>query len=143
MMISREEKKAEAIRRMKKLGYFKPSIEQFKRYDKVMLNEPPLGAHYYIDEDKKLVEKIQELEESNNLLVYAVIRSFLTDGTTNFTMDSLLYVEDYKEEWQYFDDDIKYNIAMAYTINWTWPDCSEFGSISIGKTSGAGLKRVC
>lgn len=141
MNISREEKKAEAIRRMKKLHYFKPSIKDFEKYDKVMLNEPPYGAHYYIDEDERLVSKIKELEKEDGILVYAVIRSFLTDGFESFVMDSLLFVEDYKEEWEFFDEDLPNKIIMSYTINWNWTDCSEYGSIGFDYTSAAGLKR--
>ena len=141
MNISREEKKAEAIRRMKKLRYFKPSIKEFEKYYKVMLNEPPFGAHYYIDEDERLVSKIKELEERDGILVYAVIRSFLTDGIETFMMDSLLFVEDEKEEWEFFDEDLPYKTIMSYTINWGCPDCSEYGSIGFNYTTAAGLMR--
>lgn len=141
MNISREEKKAEAIRRMKKMGYFSQSIKEFEKYDKVMVNEPPIGGHFYTDYYPELEAKIKELEERDNILVYAVIRAYLTDGSENFTMDSLLYVEDYKEEWEYFDEDIKDSVIMSYTINWTWEDCSEYGSIMVERTAGAGLKR--
>ena len=141
MSINREEMKAEAIRRMKKMGYFELSIEEFEKHDKVMVNEPPFGAHYYIDDEADLVAAIKEFEQENDALVYAVVRAFLTDGTTNFKMDSLLYVEAYKEEWGFFDADIEENIVMSYTINWTWQDCSEFGSIRIKRTPAAGILR--
>ena len=141
MNISREEKKAEAIRRMKKMGYFDLSIKEFEKYDKVMVNEPPIGGPFYTDYYPELEAKIKELEERDNILVYAVIRAYLTDGSEKFTMDSLLYVEDYKEEWEYFDEDIKNSIIMSYTINWTWEDYSEYGSIMVERTAGAGLKR--
>ena len=142
MNISREEKKAEAIRRMKALHYFKQSIDEFEKYDKVMINEPPLGAHYYIDGDKELVEEIREREAQDNILVYAVIRSYMNIDGETLNMDSLLFVEDYKEEWEYFDEDIKDKYIMSYTINWNWHDCSEYGSICFDYTSGAGLKRT-
>lgn len=142
MNISREKKKAEAVRRMKALHYFDPSIEEFEKHDKVMVNEPPWGAHYYIDDDKELVEKIKELEKQDNILVYAVIRSLMSVGGETLNMDSLLFVEDYKEEWIYFDEDIKDKIIMSYTINWNWQDCSEYGSIGFDYTQAAGLRRT-
>ena len=140
--ISREKKKAEAIRRMKALHYFEPSIEQFEKWDKVMVNEPPFGAHYYIDDNKGLVEKIRQLEEQDNILVYAVISSIMTDGYEDLMMDSLLFVEDYEEEWEYFDEDIQDKYIMSYTINWTWQDCSEYGSICFDHTVAGGLRRT-
>lgn len=142
MNISREQKKAEAIRRMKKLKYFDLSIEEFNKYDKVMINEPPWGAHFYIDDDVELVEKIKELESSDNILVYAVVRSFMAFDGETLTMDSLLFVEDYKEEWSYFDEDIKDKIIMSYTFNRNWTDCSEYGSIRFDYTQAAGLRRT-
>lgn len=142
MNISREEKKAEAIRRLKALHYFEPSIEEFEKNDKIMVNEPPWGAHYFIDDDKALVEKIKELEEQDNILVYAVIRSFMAIDGETLNMDSLLFVEDYEEEWAYFDEDIKDRIIMSYTINWDWEDCSEYGSIQFDYTPAAGLRRT-
>lgn len=141
MNIPIEEKKKEAIRRMRKLHYFRPSVEEFKKDGKVMINEPPFGAHYYIDDDEGLVQKIRELEQENNLLVYAVVRSF-----TNFgKMDSFLYVEDYRDEWEMFDLDIEwYSSVMSYTFNRDYPDCSEFGSIPIELTAARGILRsVC
>ena len=143
MNISREKKKAEAIRRMKALRYFNPSVKEFETNDLVMINEPPFGAHFFTYYEPELEEKIKELETRDNILVYAVIRSYLSDGSETLKMDSLLFVEDYEEEWEYFDEDIKDKIIMSYTINWNWEDCSEYGSIGFDYTSAAGLKRRC
>lgn len=140
MNISREKKKVEAIRRMKALGYYPDSIKLFEKEDIVMTNEPPLYAHFFIDDerDSELKKWVDEFEQNNDALVYAVIHSF-----TNFgEMYSLLYVEDYKEEWCYFDEDYPDGIVMAYVINVDAPDCSEFGSIQIARTSAAGLRRT-
>ena len=107
-----------------------------------MINEPPWGAHYYVDDEKPLVEKIKMLEERDNILVYAVVRSLVAFEGESVLMDSLLFVEDYKEEWEYFDEDIKDKIIMSYTINWDWEDCSEYGSIGVDYTQAAGLRRT-
>ena len=117
-MISNDRKKAEAIRRMKKLGYFGQSINAFRRSGYVMINEPPFGAHYYTHDDERLQQAIKEFEEQNNALVYAVVRAFTSLGD----MDSLLFVEDYEEEWEFFDEDVEYGTLMSYTINWNMPD---------------------
>ena len=137
-MIPVAEKKAEAIRRMKKLDYFSQSINAFRRSGYVMINEPPFGAHYYTHDDERLQQAIKEFEEENNALVYAVVRAFTSLGV----MDSLLYVEDYREEWEYFDADVDYGTVMSYTINYDMPDCSEFGSIGFAKTIAGGLQRT-
>ena len=137
-MIPVEEKKTEAIRRMKKLNYFSQSINAFRRSGYVMINEPPFGAHYYTHDDVNLQKKIKEFEEENNALVYAVVRAFTTLGQ----MDSLLFVEDYREEWEYFDEDVKYGTVMSCTINWDDDRCSEFGSIGFKNTIAGGLQRT-
>ena len=59
-MIPVEEKKQEAIRRMKKLGYFGQSINAFRRSGYVMINEPPYGAHYYTHDDEVLQQKNEQ-----------------------------------------------------------------------------------
>ena len=136
MNITREEKKTEALRRMEKFGYWGRAREAFRRSNKVFVNEPPFGAVY--DPEPELAERIKEFEEKNNALVYAVARAFTSFGK----MDSLLFVSDYKEEWEMDDEDIGNGIVMTYTINYDWPDCSEFGSIGVRRGSGAGYVRV-
>lgn len=137
-MISKDKKKQEAIRRMKKLNYFGQSISAFRKSGYVMINEPPYGAHYYTHDDERLQKAIKEFEEQNHALVYAVVRAFTSLGD----MDSLLYVEDYEEEWEFFDEDVEYGTLMSYTINWDMPDCSEFGSIGFKPTIAGGLQRT-
>lgn len=136
MMVSREEKKTEALRRMQKMGYWGQAREAFRKRNAVFVNEPPWGAVY--DPEPELAEKIKKFEEENNALVYMVVRAFTAFGV----MDSLLYVSDYKEEWEMDDEDIDNKIVMTYTINNDMPDCSEFGSIGFRLGSGAGLIRV-
>ena len=135
--VSYEEKKSEAIRRMNVLHYFKQSIQQFNRSGKIMINEPPWGAHYYVDEDEELVEKIHELEYAGKV-VYAVVRSFMDD----MQVDCILFVEEEKEEWSYFDSDIKDGIVFSYCFNRTYPNFSEFGSIGVKVGRAAGLLRT-
>ena len=136
MNISREEKKAEAIKRMKKLRYWSQAKEAFRRSNKVFVTEPPMGAVY--DPEPELAERIKKFEEENNALVYLVVRAF-----TNFgKMDSLLFVSDYPEEWDMDNEDLNDWIVMSYTINYDMPDCSEFGSIGVRPTIAGGLLRV-
>lgn len=135
MNISREEKKIEAIKRMKELDIFEDAIKQFQDDDVVMVSEPPAGALYWLDDEQKVM--VAEFEEKYNALVYIVIRAY-----TNFgKCDSMLYVSDYQEEWEMDNDDVIDGYAMTYTVNHDAPECSEFGSIAIKKRFG-GLIRV-
>lgn len=101
MNVTREEKMAEAIERMKALRVFKPTIKQFKDDGYISISEPPFGAFYWAEGDD--LKRIREFEEQNNALVYLVVRSYTTFGK----MDCYLYVSDYTEEWAQDRDDIK------------------------------------
>ena len=137
-MITREEKVKEAIRRMEVLGYFEPSIEEFRKYGKIMINEPPYGAHYYVDEDKELVRKIEDLEANDNAVVYAVVRSWTNVGQ----LDSILYVDDWKDDWITFYKDAQDGITYTCTINRDAPEIVDFGSIRFKRTIAAGIMRA-
>ncbi len=136
MNVTREEKMAEAIERMKALRVFKPTIKQFKDDGYISISEPPFGAFYWAEGDD--LKRIREFEEQNNALVYLVVRSYTTFGK----MDCYLYVSDYAEEWAQDRDDIKEMQPLAYVYNHDMPDCSEFGCIGIAGTPAAGLRRT-
>ena len=59
MNISIEEKKAEAIRRMKMLEIFPETIRQFEKENLISVSEPPFGAFYWADEEQQeIIKKI-------------------------------------------------------------------------------------
>lgn len=134
-MITKEMKKEEAIKRMKALDIIDDAIEQFKNDDIVMVTEPPLGGLYWLTDEEK--EMVRKFEEEHDVLVYMIVRAFTQLGK----MDSLLYVSDWQEEWEYENEDLKDGYAMSYTINHDMPDCSEFGSIAVKPMFG-GLIRI-
>ena len=135
-MASVEEKKAEALERMRLLGYWGRAKEAFRRGNKVFVNEPPFGAVYDLEPD--LAAAVKEFERKNNALVYMVVRSVAEFGR----MDSYLYIGDDETEWKYEKQDIRDGIVFTYTVNYDAPDCSEFGSIMVRLGAGAGLVRV-
>lgn len=135
MNISIEEKKAEAIRRMKMLGIYPETIKQFED-GHVSRSEPPFGAYYWVE--GKELEALRKFEEEHDYLVYTVVRSYTSIGT----MDSYLYVSDCKDDWELDLDDLKEGYAFTYTINRDAPDCSEFGTIGIKLNIAAGLTRT-
>lgn len=136
MNVTREDKKTEAINRMKALDLFEPCIKAFESRNEVQLSEMT-GGLYEFSRDEELNAKIKEFEEEYNALVYHVIHTYTSFGE----MYSFLYVSDYEEEWAMDNEDIQDNYAMSYVWNKDYPDFSEFGSIGIRQKFG-GLVRV-
>lgn len=136
MNVTREEKKFEALARMKLWGIYAPIRTQFEKEDLVSESAPPLGACYWLDEAQR--KRVAEFEEKNNALVYHVIHSYTSLGE----MESYLYVSDYPEEWERDREDIKDGQQLVYVFNHDMPDCSEFGSIGVALTPAAGLRRT-
>lgn len=135
MNISINEKKTEAIKRMKMMRIIPGAIKQFKDKNQIMVSEPPFGGLYWIEDELQIT--IKEFEEKNNALVYLVVRAFTNLGK----MDSLLFVGDYKKDWEMENEDIKDGIVFSYTINYDMPDCSEMGSIGF-RSIGGGVLRI-
>lgn len=135
MNISIEEKKAEAIRRMKMLGIFPETIKQFEA-GYVSRSEPPFGAYYWVEGEK--LEALLKFEEEHDCLVYTVVRSYTSIGM----MDSYLFVSDCKDDWDSDREDLEEGYAFSYTVNYDAPDCSEFGTIGIKLSVAAGLLRT-
>ena len=135
MNITKEEKKKEAIRRMEQLNIIPDAIKQFSNSNTLMISEPPFGGLYWLNEEQK--KMVRKFEEAYNSLVYMVIRSYTQFGV----VDSLLHVNDYKEEWKLDREDLENNIVMTYSINHDNPVFSEFGRIIVKQTCG-GLVRV-
>ncbi len=136
MNISIEEKKVEAVARMKMLGIFDQTIKQFEKEGFVSISEPPFGAFYWAEGED--LEKIKEFEQEHNAVVYVVVRAYTEIGM----MDAYLYVSDHKSEWKMDREYIKDMTPMSYVVNHDAPDCSEFGSIGVARTIAAGLKRI-
>ncbi len=136
----REKQKAEAINRMTIVDYFKPSINEFKRSGKVMLNEFPMGAHFYIDEEKDglIKQKIDAFEAENHAIVYAVTHTLAEFGECY----EFFFVSDYPEEWDCEKDELKDGYQFVWVYNHSVPWCSEFGSISFRQTIAGGLRRI-
>ena len=86
MNISIEEKKAEAVRRMKMLKIFPETIKQFEKDGYISRSEPPVGAYYWVE--GKELEAIREFEKEHDCLVYTVVRAYTSIGM----MDSYLFV---------------------------------------------------
>ena len=135
MKITREIKKAEAIKRLNTIGIIEDAISQFEHEDVVMVSENPYGFLYWLNEDQKKL--VKEFEEEYDGLVYLA-----NYCTTEFgRLLSLFYVSDYGEEWNMDNEDMESGYAMVYCINLDCPDFSEFGSIAFEAING-GVKRI-
>lgn len=136
MNISRAEKKAEAISRMKMIGYYGPAKEKFRRSNKVLVNEPPFGGVY--DCEDSVQAAIDEFEHRTNGLVYLVTRVKMEFGI----YDSFLYVSDNKDEWEDDRLDLRHGEVFTYTVNKDDANDGEFGYIGFRMGAGAGLVRT-
>lgn len=134
--VSREIKKAEALKRMKALKLFDPCIKAFKSRNEVQLSEMT-GGLYEFSDNAELTAKVKEFEEEHNALVYHVIHTYTAFGE----LYNFLFISDYTEEWEYDNDYLKDNYVFSYVWNKTDDWCSEFGTIIVDQHIG-GLVRV-
>ena len=63
MNVSMEEKKLEAICRMKKLHIWSQAIKEFEKHGLVLVTEPPIGAVYELEPE--LREEVKKFEEES------------------------------------------------------------------------------
>ena len=137
MKVSIEEKRAEAIKRMKAFGFFSDTVKLFEKNGTPLSSEPPWGAFYALNDQQKAA--VHEFEEEYGGLVYSVIRSFHQELGV---IDNLLYVSDEKDEWPWDWGDIENMCPCIYAVNYDTPEFSEFGSIGVKIGAGAGLIRI-
>ena len=135
-MATREEKKAEAVKRMNIMHVFKETIRQFEKEDYVSISEPPFGAFFWVDDEQK--EWIKKFEGADNALVYMGVLTFTEFGR----MMNWFFVSDHEEEWQRDKDCLREQEASMYVQNLDAPDCSEFGYISFKRSVAAGILRT-
>lgn len=135
MNVSVEDKKIEAIKRMKDIGIYSQTIDQFKE-GYLSQSEPPFGACFWVEGEQ--LERVKEFEKEHNALVYFVIHSYSNLGET----EEYLYVCDYEEEWEIDRDDLENGTPLAYVYIKDNPIFSEIGTIGIELTPAAGLKRT-
>lgn len=134
MLVTREEKKNEAIERMKILKLHSNVIRDFQEEDKLNMSENG-GFLYWLDEAQQKI--VQDFEKQNNALVYHVLHD-IVGGDEHL---AFLYVSDYCEEWEYDREDLRSGYPIAYVKNLSYDIGSEFGSIGV-KPSIGGLCRT-
>ena len=134
MKVTIEEKKTEALERMKMLNLYPNIIREFEKDNILNLSENG-GFLYWLDDQQK--ECVSEFETEHNALVYHVIHNYTEFGE----LLTFLYVSDSKDEWGYDRADLKDGYACAYVKNLDEEAFSEFGSIAFRQQFG-GLVRT-
>lgn len=133
---TRAEMKAEAIKRLQQLNLGPEIIQQFKEHGEIYsctgLSGLPVPADIY------LKEQIRQLEAEYGFMVFLCIHAEMLYDS----MDCLLIVSKYREEWEMETSDIEDGYAMTYTINHDHPECSEMGSIGFHHNKYGGIVRT-
>lgn len=129
-MVSNEEQKAEAIKRLKMLKIHPNVIKEFQ-YDKPLLNYSYRGILYWID-NEEWKEIISNFETKFNAVVYHAI--FTPTGFGDLL--TLLYVSEHVEEWAADNEELEHGYAYAYVANLTNDICSEIGRVCVEPRCG-------
>ncbi len=136
MKASIQQKKAEAIERMKMLKLYPGIIREFE--EKNILNYSEIiGILFWVSQKPEWLEKIRSVEKEYNILVYHAELSRLEE----FELLTLFYVSDHPKEWDADRKRLQKGYAYGYIINLTDDMCSEFGSIAFRSVNG-GVKRT-
>lgn len=126
--------RCEAINRMKLLKLHPNAIHEFLNEGKLNKSEGK-GILFWLDDDE--LEFVKEFEKRCDALVYHLIKSHTTIGTTL----TMFYVSRYMDEWDCDRVDIEDDIQVCYVKNLDDDCCSEYGSIAFRRING-GLMRV-
>lgn len=129
------EQKLEAIKRMKKLDIYTQVIKEFEK-DNVLNKSESGGILFWLDENEK--KMVKEFEEKYNATVYHLIHNYTEYGE----LYSFLFVSQYKDDWDYDNEDLNNNRSLVYVKNIDEDAFSEFGTIGIRSQFG-GLIRTC
>ncbi len=128
MRISTEEKKAEAVKRMKMLNLDEAEIEWFKNKGTPMEVDPLIGLSMTVLGDE--LERVRKFEKENNALVYYVVNSYIPGEAP---CQDYLYVSDRKEEWPSNRAYIKKGFLPTYAVEKKAPYKSGFSMIQYRK----------
>lgn len=134
MKITIEEKKKEAIKRMKIINLFPKVIEEFEKENVVNLSEGK-GILFWLNDEQKRI--VAEIEREYNILVYHAIHNNMEFGE----LLTFFYVSDDKSEWGMDRFDLQDGYSCAYIKNLSVDWCSEFGTICFKPMNG-GLVRT-
>lgn len=126
--------KQEAIKRLKALEVMDEVLTAFVNDDIVYkseyLNRVFPAVLYYLDTTEQQI--VFDFEKECEALVYHVQKVSTDFGD----LYSLFYVSSERSEWKADNDDLADGYAFVYVYNASYPELSEFGSISFKPAMG-------
>lgn len=132
-MEMKEKQLQEALERMEILDLHENTTAEMKKEG--VVNKSVGGMLFWLSEEEE--KMIQGWQENTGALVYHVIPNKTDFGE----LLTLLYVSKHEDEWDADKADLKENVAIAYVMNLTVPEFSEYGSVGLERFMG-GLKRI-
>ena len=133
-----DEMKEEALCRMKEVIDYTDIIDYFEGTGLPQVYEPPYGASYSLEDDE--LENIRKIESSRHILVWGVIRCFMLYNKQEVTVDCMLHVSQYKDEWEQEREDLRKGLPYVYTVMKEYP-VTDNGHINVYKSEGGTLLR--
>ena len=104
-----------------------------------LMNSNRIGDKLDYSDVNKLTNDICDFEYKNNCIVYAVIYNEYEEIGNHLT---LLYVSyGNKDEWQAEKEALKAMEPIAYVMNLTYPELSEYGTVVLRSHDGV-LERI-
>ncbi|MBC1922976.1 hypothetical protein [Listeria grayi] len=131
----RQAMKKEATKRMEELHISPIMILEWEEKERVFIaSDYPEDI---VSADIPVIEaQIQKIEEQGDLVYYGIF------SITDFgVLLNLCYVSEADELWEEANRDIKNNCLFVYVANLTYPELSEYGTISVIQEAGQ-LKRT-
>ena len=107
-------------------------INDFKRKNRINRSEGNMGLLYWISGEEQ--ELIDNFEKEKDVFVYHIIKTYTRDMGTIY---DLLYITNYKEDWDIEREDIKNGYVLAYTIS-PYP---EIGNILVDYKNGGIVRK--
>lgn len=110
-------------------------IREFKEHDTVFVCSGIDG--HFSPATPTQMQAVREFEQQWDDVVYLIVHSHAFFGR----MDSLLFVDNYPDEWPDACEELKDGYVMTWTMNLDHPTCSDMGSIVVESTPCGGLVR--
>ncbi len=125
----------ECIERLKIIVDNDTCINEFAKYNIVMISESPKGGLYGLEKQDR--DNITRIEDLCHGKVYLIMRSFTNLGT----MDSFFYVDSDRSEWDEQKNNLGQGYADCWVINHDMDEHAEYGRIAFKMgTAGAPVR---